>query len=256
MAKSTNSVGSITHSTHIVLQGKGGVGKSVCSWVLAQYLKDQGVNVRCIDTDASNQTLTQFKALNVQPLKLSDDGLSIEPRRFDDMMERLLSEEHSFVIDTGSNTFLPLWKYMVENNALGMLEAAGRKVYLHCVITGGQGLLDTLNGLDFVTQAANDNSVVVWINEYFGKVEQVSTEGVKTFTDMAAYTERQNTIIGAVTFKKRSADTFGRDLDEVTKAKLTFQEALDSNHFTLMSKQRLRTMQRDLNDQLDQLGLK
>jgi hypothetical protein len=240
---------------HFLMQGKGGVGKSFCSWILAEYLRDKGYDVHGIDTDASNQTFTQYKALNVQALKLSDDGMDVEPRRFDQMMERLLTEQGSFVVDTGSNTFLPLWKYMVENGALQMLRDAGRKVYLHSVVTGGQALVDTLNGMDHIAKFADDKSMVVWLNEFFGKVESDSPEGVKAFPTMKAYTKNEAKVLGVVAVTKRSADTFGKDLHEVTKNKQTFKEALEAEGVTLMAKQRLKTTQRDLYEQLERVGL-
>lgn len=36
---------------HLTLQGKGGVGKSMMAAILAQYKKNKGSNVLCIDTD-------------------------------------------------------------------------------------------------------------------------------------------------------------------------------------------------------------
>ena len=122
---------------HFIMRGKGGVGKSFVSWILAQYFLSKGEAVKGFDTDASNQTFAQFKALDVTAMKLSADGMDIEPRRFDEMMEQLLTKDGVFVVDTGSNTFLPLWKYMIENSALPMLREAGRSVVLHSVLTGG-----------------------------------------------------------------------------------------------------------------------
>ena len=37
-------------TVHLTLQGKGGVGKSLIAAVLAQYFRDHGRDVRCIDT--------------------------------------------------------------------------------------------------------------------------------------------------------------------------------------------------------------
>jgi hypothetical protein len=33
-------------------------------------------------------------------------------------------------VDNGASTFVPLWSYMLENNVLKMLAAAGRKLYV------------------------------------------------------------------------------------------------------------------------------
>jgi len=38
-------------SVHLVLQGKGGVGKSFVSSILAQYFRTKSAPVYCLDTD-------------------------------------------------------------------------------------------------------------------------------------------------------------------------------------------------------------
>ena len=38
-------------TVHLILQGKGGVGKSFIATLLAQYLQEKGVAVRCFDAD-------------------------------------------------------------------------------------------------------------------------------------------------------------------------------------------------------------
>jgi len=87
-------------------------------------------------------------------------------------MERFLTEENAtFVVDNGASTFLPLWHYLLENSALDYLRRNGRRVYVHTVITGGQALLDTLNGFHELAQTTEERNIVVWVNEYFGRVE-------------------------------------------------------------------------------------
>ena len=69
-ARPANDNDSQTNTIHLSLQGKGGVGKSLTASILAQYLISRGMAVRCVDTDPVNRTLTQYKRLDVQPLKL------------------------------------------------------------------------------------------------------------------------------------------------------------------------------------------
>src|SRR6266536_1166403 len=68
-----------TNSIHLSLQGKGGVGKSLIASILAQYFRDRGREIRCIDTDPVNSTMFQYKALDVSRLELLRDG-SIDQR--------------------------------------------------------------------------------------------------------------------------------------------------------------------------------
>jgi len=254
MAKTpnTNGVNGIesTGAIHLTLQGKGGVGKSLIAAILAQYLKGKGREVRCIDTDPVNRTFAQYASLAADRLNLRDEHNRIEQRAFDSLMERFLTEDSAtFVVDNGASTFLPLWHYLLENNALDYLRQNGRRVYVHTVITGGQALLDTLNGFNELAQTTQERNIVVWVNEYFGRVE---AEG-KKFSEMAAYRENVEKVCGAVIFSKRNQDTFGRDVEEMIAAKLTFSEAIGAARLPVMAKQRLKIVQRDLFEQLDRV---
>ena len=53
-----NANGSLA-SVHLVLQGKGGVGKSCVSAILAQYFRTKSAPVHFVDTDPINTTFTQ-----------------------------------------------------------------------------------------------------------------------------------------------------------------------------------------------------
>ena len=52
-------------TAHLILQGKGGVGKSFAAFLLAQYLPEKSVLVRCFDADPINNTLASFPAANL-----------------------------------------------------------------------------------------------------------------------------------------------------------------------------------------------
>ena len=249
IANGTNGI-EPTGAVHLTLQGKGGVGKSLVASVLAQYLREKGKEVRCIDTDPVNRTFAQYTALGAERLNLRDEHNRIEQRAFDSLIERFLTEDAAtFVVDNGASTFLPLWHYLLENRALDYLRQNGRRVYVHTVITGGQALLDTLNGFHELAQTTAERNIVVWVNEYFGRVE---AEG-KKFSEMAAYHENSEKVCGAVIFSKRNQDTFGRDVEDMIAAKLTFNEAIGAAKLPIMAKQRLKIVQRDLFEQLDQV---
>ncbi len=180
-------------------KGKAALAKASWPPVLAQYLREKGKEVRCIDTDPVNRTFAQYGALGADRLNLRDEHNRIEQRAFDSLIERFLTEDDAtFVVDNGASTFLPLWHYLLENNALDYLRQNGRRVYVHTVITGGQALLDTLNGFHELAQTTAERNIVVWVNEYFGRVE---AEG-KKFSEMAAYRENSEKVCGAVIFSK------------------------------------------------------
>lgn len=246
----TKANGEYEGEIHFSLQGKGGVGKSLVASFLAQYfLHRRSARVRCIDTDPVNQTLSQYRELGAERLELLRDG-SVDQRAFDGLMESLLTEHGTFIVDNGASTFIPLWNYMLENNAVAMLKASRRKLYVHCVITGGQALADTLSGFARLAQTSEDQKIVLWINEYFGRIER---EG-QQLDEMPVYQEHAGRVLGSVVIPRRNQDTFGRDVEDVITRKLTFQEAIDSAGFPIMMRQRLKVMQRELFDQLDGLS--
>lgn len=251
IGKGVSNGGSSAGATvHFSLQGKGGVGKSVVASWLAQYFRSKDLFVTCIDTDPVNATLTQFKDLNAEHLNVLKAG-GINEKQFDALVERVCSREGIYIVDTGATTFVPLWHYMLEHQLFHFLVEQGRRVFVHLVVTGGQGMKDTLAGFKRVAETAPDKSIVVWLNEYFGEVER---DG-KRFEDLQLAQQFAAQLAGAVLIRERNRNTFGDDIKLMLQGFLTFDAAIRSEQFGLVSKQRLTIVRRDLFDQLDNLGL-
>ena len=81
------------NTVHFVLQGKGGIGKSFVSTLLAQHVLNETGAVRCFDTDQENTTFAHYAALGVRHVPVTDPSRTINPKRFDTMMETLLTED-------------------------------------------------------------------------------------------------------------------------------------------------------------------
>jgi hypothetical protein len=237
-------------AVHFVLQGKGGVGKSFVASILAQYFRERGREVICVDTDPVNQTFAQYRDLQVDRLNLLADG-AVDQRAFDGLVERLLTEEGLFVVDNGASTFIPMWNYILENDVIRVLRDGGRNLFVHCVLTGGQALTDTLTGFAKLAETTPDQNIVLWVNEYFGRVER---DG-RSLSELPVYREHAEKVWGSVAIPKRNRDTFGRDVEDLLRRKMTFQQALGSSEFPIMVRQRLRVIQRELFEQLDTLRL-
>lgn len=238
-------------AAHFVLQGKGGVGKSLIAALLAQYFAEEKRNVKCYDTDPVNSTLARYEALKATHLPLMVDG-DIDRRKFDVLMEDILSSPGmTFVVDNGASTFIPLGHYMAENNVYGMLAEAGVDAVTHCVVTGGQALQDTLSGLHSMAEMALPKSIVVWVNEYFGPVEHAG----KAFHELPVFKNHADKIRGVVTLQKRNADTFGADIRDMVGQHLTFDEALADSKVSMMAKQRLKMVKAEVYSQLKEIGL-
>lgn len=236
---------------HLVLQGKGGIGKSVIASWLAEYLVHRGKNVRCIDGDPVNRSLAQYKSLQVEKLDLVNEEGLIVRARYDTLLERFATENGVFVLDSGATAFLPLWSYMVESEVIRVLKEIGREIYVHCVVSGGEMLSDSLLGFDTLATSTPDRNVIVWVNEYFGPVAR---DG-KTFDQMNVFQKHADKVLGSVGIPQRSPDTFGASILFMRQKKMTFEEALRSSELMIAQKSRLQIVRRDLYEQLDRLPL-
>ncbi|MDR5740074.1 conjugal transfer protein TraL [Caballeronia sp. LZ016] len=235
---------------HLVLQGKGGVGKSLIAALLAQYLAGRSDKLFCADTDPVNDTFSRYEAFQVRKLELLTKSQQINTREFDGLVESILQHDGNAVIDNGASTFLPLSAYMVENETVQFLNANGKKVVLHTVLTGGQSFDDTTQGL-LALLANQDAPVVVWENEFFGPVEK---DG-RRFRDSKLYDQNKSRIRGIVTIDRRNEDTFGKDIEMLVSNKLTFDQAMESPLFSIMPRQRLKIVKKSIFDQLDTLAI-
>jgi len=229
---------------HMVLQGKGGVGKSFVAAAIAQYLRDCAQSVPlCIDTDPINKTFLGYRALEVRALELMD-GTEIDPRRFDTLFEQILSagSDQHIVVDNGASSFVPLADYLLSAEVPKLVQAHGHRLQLHSVITGGQALWDTLEGLKSLLELFPDVPLFVWLNPVHGKVQH---EG-KSFEDFAVYKDHKDRIQAVIRIPELNPKTSGRDLSDMLADKVTFKEAVDDGSRQLMQRQRLRMIQRDL----------
>jgi hypothetical protein len=235
---------------HLILQGKGGVGKTFVSSMLTQFLKSKYETVVAFDTDSVNPTFSQYEALGVTRVDLMD-GSTINERNLDEMLETILTpdEDDKFpdhvVVDNGASSFVPFSNYLVENEVIEMLKDAGQDVMVHTVLEGGQGMNDTLQGLNVL--AKYFNNIYVWQNQYYGTI---SYEG-KKFEETKVYQNNEEKIYGVAVIGDRSKDTFGKDIELMLKYKLSFDEVKGDKRFKLMSKQRLNIFKKDIYGQLD-----
>jgi ASC-1-like (ASCH) protein len=237
-------------TVHIILQGKGGVGKSLVACLLTQYLKNKQENILCIDTDPVNDTFFSYKAFDVKQIKLLDEYNNINTRSFDDLVELVANHEDDVVIDNGASTFIPFSSYIHENKVIDFFKSVNKNVMIHTVLTGGQALDDTLIGLNSLF-LGNYDKIMIWENEFFGEVKK---DG-KKFIESKIHDKNKDKIKGIITINKQNADTFGKDISLMISNKLTFDEALESNIFTIMPKQRLQLFRKFIFEQLSAVGI-
>lgn len=245
----TGAEGVYSGAVHLILQGKGGVGKSVVASWLAEFLMHSRKPVCCIDGDPVNRSFGQYKALRAEKLDLvNQDGL-VQRTRYDNLLERFASEDAVFIVDSGATAFMPFWTYVAETEMVAILREAGRHVYVHVPICGGEMLNDTLLGFKTLAESTVEKTLVLWINEYFGPVVR---DG-KCFEQMQVYLDNQEKVLGSVGIPQRSPDTYGETIRLMRERKLTFEEAIESAEFMLAQRSRLHIVRRDLFEQLQRL---
>lgn len=230
---------------HLILQGKGGVGKSMIAALIAQYQLTKGKRPLCIDTDPVNASFQAYQSLKVHRLTIIQ-GDEIDPRSFDQLVELVAKAKEDVVIDNGASSFVPLSAYVITNQVPTLLRDMGHQLVVHTVVTGGQALSDTVHGFaQLVKQFPTDVQFVVWLNPYWGPIE---LEG-KSFEQMKAYTTHKDRVSAIVRLPDLKKETFGRDLSDMLQNHLTFDEALASSSMTIMARQRLSIIKKQLFEQ-------
>lgn len=236
---------------HFVLQGKGGVGKSLIASLLYQYLRKQSCEVLGVDTDPVNSTLKGYAELPVEQINIMA-GDDIDQRKFDRLMTIALEcpGDAHVVIDNGASSFIPLCSYLVENKALQMLIDERHEPLLHTVVTGGQAILDTTAGLHTLANTFPGVPLVVWLNRYFGDI----AIGNLPFEDFTVYREHQDNITSIIQIPDRKHSTYGVDLEDLFARRETFEAAINSS-LPVMTRQRLTMYWRDVQAEIDKAQL-
>lgn len=232
---------------HVILQGKGGVGKSVAAAFLAQYKVEKGQEPSCIDTDPVNATFFGYKALQVQRLQIMEAD-EIDPRSFDTLVEMIAVSKGDVIIDNGASSFVPLSHFLISNQVPALLRDMGHDLVVHTVVTGGQALLDTISGFSqLASQFPSEALFVVWLNPYWGQIQH---DG-KGFEQMKAYTANKARVSAIIQVPALKKETYGRDLSDMLQERLTFDEAIAMKSRTIMTRQRLKIIKGQVYAQLE-----
>jgi len=238
------------NEVHIVMQGKGGVGKSYVALHLAQYLKGRDPDTICIDTDPLTPTLSRFSALNPRYIAVSDQA-EVHLDKFDAMMQLIAEATSDVIIDTGASTFLPISQYMLENDVIGMLLGDfGKTVTIHVVINGktNNDLHSTVTCFSaIVAQFPAKVGLNVWLNEYGGVIK---TPDGHWFEELGVYLRHKDRV-GAIVKIVNPTTTEMKDITAMQNARMTYAEVRQSPEFHLMAKSRLYRTQKAVFEQLD-----
>ena len=240
-----------TRRLHFVLQGKGGVGKTVTALLLSQCIADKGEPVICADTDPVNASLSSLSPLPTEQVSIFA-GNKVDTRALDEFTERMITEDSHFVIDNGASSFVPISHYLLENDVSALLVDEGRLPVVHVVVTGGPGMLDTMKGLSSVlADFPPAVRIVVWVNQFFGPV--INASG-KPFQEMPIYVENEDRIFATI-FLPQLSDEASSDFRDMISKRLSFTDALkrDNTSILRMQKSRLFKLREVLWPQIQQV---
>lgn len=221
---------------HFVLQGKGGVGKTFVSLLLAQCIQEKGEPLILVDTDPVNASFSSLSSIEPERVSIFA-GKKVDTRALDLFTERLADEDANFVVDNGASSFVPVSQYLIENDVAGILAGAGRQPVVHTVVTGGPGMLDTIKGFVSVMESFPPSvQVVVWLNEFFGPI--INANG-KPFEQLSAYIENKDRILALIRLAALSEEA-ASDLQDMIGKRLTFAQALAPDNTSILRVQKSR----------------
>ena len=226
---------------HMVLQSKGGVGKTVVAALYTEWLRENGNDVTPISTDPANQTLIRYRDLNARHHELMDSNEHIDQRQFDVLMEEWLTKETTFVVDNGASCFHPLWNYIKENDVVQILEQANRRLFIHNVICASERLYeDTLRGFADWARLVNDGRIVLWLNDHFRPID------LEDFQRQPEVVEHKSKVAGLIRLSTPTNEVAARNFQTLIQDCKTFREANADPNFLLMDKHRLARIKHDL----------
>ena len=252
MNKALTILNSLLNTTHWTLQGKGGVGKSFVSSILAQYMRERGYTPVCGDTDPVNSTFKQILDLNVMLVPITEGGTVVQ-RLFDPLFESILSTEQVSIVDNGASTFLPIGKFISSNFILEAMQEHKKQVFIHSIVTGGQAKDDTVTGLlsliELVKSSKTNTKIVVWENEFWG----IPEFNGKSLSEMPWIKNNSSIIQGIVPIVDRNSDAFSTDIRLMSEKHLTCREVKESEEFGFMAKSRINRVFEDVYAELDRV---
>ncbi|MEI6715914.1 MAG: P-loop NTPase [Verrucomicrobiota bacterium] len=215
----------------LIMNGKGGVGKSTVANNLVQYFKDNGVAHRAVDTDDENSTLTRFHP--------EADFADITNTRGLDLLFEKLRKTDVVVVDC---------------------RAASTDLIL--------GYLEEVDAFDVLRSLEASLTVVMPVNHELDSIEQLRVIS-STLGNRCAYIVVRNQVHSQEFMVYDQSQTRHRLLKELQCGEIVLPKlhdwlvvslstlgvsvttAISGSEFSLLDRQRLKTWQRKLYEQLD-----
>ena len=215
----------------LVLNGKGGVGKSFFATNFVQYLKDQQMPHVAIDTDNENSTLKRFhpdaRFVNLANIRELDELVAaVESARL-------------VVVDcraASTNVFL---NYFAELTVFDVLNSMGAAL---TVVSPVNHDLDSVEQIRIIAKAFNDRC------RYLVVKNQALTEHFAIYDASKTRKRLLNELAAKEMTMPKLHDWLVALLHQVN---LPVGQAVQHQKFSLMDRQRLKNWQRQFHEQID-----
>jgi len=218
----------------LILNGKGGVGKSFFAVNFLQYLKDKKITCVGCDCDNENSTLNRFHD-DVEFLDLA------EPRALDSMF-RSFEKADLVMVDCRAASTDIFFEYFDQIDLPATLQSLSVALTL---IVPVNHEADSIDQIQRITAKFNNAcSYVVLRNE-------VHNDSF-TLYDQSAVRQRLRNDLGAKEISMTRLQPWL--VEELSLKNLTITAAVADGHFHLLDRQRLQTWQRKLYAQIDRVA--
>ena len=246
---------------NIFMQAKGGVGKSVSTFIFAQYLQDSlGIdNCVFIDTDPKNCSFAAYKDLDVAYFNATVTNKNTGETKIDTMatnaiFEEIMTYSQAVAVDTGSSNYIDLKSYLQANNifeAFNEIDEIKRDVIIHVPINGGSDFAFCIDELGQLFEDFKTVKFVVWLNHYGGKLQTIDGK-IFSETKIANMLQGSGRFLGVVEYPQLT-DLQAQSFRLMMSSNLTFKEAKQdaSGNFTILSKTALDKVRQFFYKELD-----
>jgi nucleoside-triphosphatase THEP1 len=225
----------MTKRLDLILNGKGGVGKSFFAVNFVQYLKDKNVRFIACDCDNENSTLKRFHGDDVEFLDLS------HPRGLDAMI-RALEKADLVVVDCRAASTEVFFNYFDEINLRATLQTLSTALTLVVPVNQEADSIDQLQRI--TDKLKNVCSYVVLRNT-------VHNDNF-IFYDQAVIRKRLLRELGAKEITMTKLQPWL--VEELSHNNLTITPAVADGHLHLLDRQRLQTWQRKLYAEIESVA--
>jgi hypothetical protein len=226
---------------HLIGGEKGGVGKSLVSRIVAQYLIDKNLPFLGFDTDRSHGALMRFYSGYASPVAVD------KVESLDAIVEAAVDEPgRRILVDLAAQTHDSLASWMEDAGVVNLADELGMKLYYWHVMDTGKDSVDLLRRL--LDRFGTGLSYVLVRNQVRGT----------DFTALEQSGEQARAIgMGArvVTLKKLNEHV----IQKIDSASSTFWKAKSSERdptgLGLMDRQRVKMWLREAYREIDEVGI-